>query len=124
MANESEYGTLLSMKKSELAKASKREDGVDLISKMPDAILLLILSRVSSIEEQIRSSILSRRWRHLWTAFPSLDISYTEIRYGGKFKKGEFKEFVYWVLVNKSVDLDSFRLRCAGGGFMWQLKET
>ncbi|KAL4590291.1 hypothetical protein LXL04_003219 [Taraxacum kok-saghyz] len=101
------------MKKSELEKASKREDGVDLISKMPDAILLLILSRVSSIEEQIRSSILSRRWRHLWTAIPSLDISYTEIRYGGKFKKGEFKEFVYWVLVNKSVDLDSFSLRCA-----------
>nr|KAJ0206405.1 hypothetical protein LSAT_V11C500255780 [Lactuca sativa] len=56
-------------------KASKREDGVDFISNMPDAILVLILSRLSSTEEAIRSSILSIRWRFLWTALPSLEIN-------------------------------------------------
>ncbi|CAH1426989.1 unnamed protein product [Lactuca virosa] len=89
------------MKKLEPPKTSKPTDGV---SDMPDAILLLILSRLPSTEEAIRSSILSRRWRNLWTAIPSLDI-----HDGGKFKKSEFKEFVYWVLVKRSVDLDCFR---------------
>ncbi|XP_023748983.1 F-box/LRR-repeat protein At3g26922 isoform X1 [Lactuca sativa] len=96
------------MKKSERQKALKREDGIDFISSMPDAILLSILSRLSSTEETIRSSILSRRWRYLWTAVPSIDI-----HYGGKLKENEFKEFMYWVFVNKSVDLNTFRLSCS-----------
>ncbi|XP_042758199.1 putative F-box/LRR-repeat protein At3g28410 isoform X4 [Lactuca sativa] len=62
------------MEKSERPKASRREDGIDLISNMPDHILLLILSRLKSTEEVIRSSILSRRWRYLWTSIPSLYI--------------------------------------------------
>ncbi|XP_023748992.3 F-box/LRR-repeat protein 13 [Lactuca sativa] len=90
------------MKKLEPPKTSKPADGVDLISDMPDAILLLILSRLPSTEEAIRSSILSRRWRNLWTAIPSLDLHDGE--------KSQFKEFVYWVLVKRSVDLDCFRL--------------
>ncbi|KAL4590296.1 hypothetical protein LXL04_003224 [Taraxacum kok-saghyz] len=95
------------MKKSERPKASKREDGVDLISKMPDAILLLILSRLSSTGEQIRSSILSRRWRYLWTAVPSVDMQFLSEE---ESKQSQFKEFVYWVLACKTVNLDSFRL--------------
>ncbi|KAL4590285.1 hypothetical protein LXL04_003213 [Taraxacum kok-saghyz] len=96
------------MKKSERPKASKREDGVDLISKMPDAILLLILSRLSSTGEQIRSTILSRRWRYLWTAVPSVDMQFLSEE---ESKQSQFKEFVYWVLASKTVDLDSFCLR-------------
>ncbi|XP_023748967.1 F-box/LRR-repeat protein 13 isoform X1 [Lactuca sativa] len=96
------------MKKSERPKALKREDGVDFISSMPDAILVLILSRLFFTKETIRSSILSSRWRYLWTAVPSIHIHYE-----GKLKKNEFKEFLYWVFVNKSVDLNSFRLCCS-----------
>ncbi|XP_042758193.1 putative F-box/FBD/LRR-repeat protein At1g66290 [Lactuca sativa] len=98
------------MKKSEPPKTSKPADGTDFISSMPDAILLLILSRLPSTEEAIRSSILSRRWRNLWTAIPSL---YLDIRHGRRYKKSEFKELVYWVLVNRSADLDCFRLYCS-----------
>ena len=95
------------MKKSERPKASKREDGVDLISKIPDAILILILSRLSSTEEQIQSSILSRRWRSLWTAVPTVDMQFLS---GEESKQSQFKEFMYWVLASKTVNLDSFRL--------------
>nr|KAJ0204617.1 hypothetical protein LSAT_V11C500255860 [Lactuca sativa] len=70
------------MKKSKAPKASKCEDGVDLISNIPDAILLLILS-------------------HLYYRF-----------YQDKLKKDKFKDFVYWVLASRSVDLDRFRLGC------------
>ncbi|KAL7602495.1 hypothetical protein Lser_V15G23335 [Lactuca serriola] len=74
---------------------------------MPDAIFVLILSRHPSTKQAIRSSILSRRWRNLWIAVPSLHI-----RYGRKNEKSKFKEFVYWVLASKTVDLDSFHLCC------------
>ncbi|KAL4590299.1 hypothetical protein LXL04_003227 [Taraxacum kok-saghyz] len=97
------------MEKSERQKVLKRKGGLDLISKMPDAILVLILSRLPYTEEQIRSSILSRRWRYLWTAIPSIRLHFGS---RDKLKKSEFKEFTYWVLASKTVDLDIFRLRC------------
>ncbi|KAL4590329.1 hypothetical protein LXL04_003257 [Taraxacum kok-saghyz] len=102
------------MKKSERPKASKHEDGVDLISSMPDGVLLMILSCNLRTEEVVRSSILSRRWRYLWTAIPSveIDVRYKENVTQNTVKQSEFKEFVYWVLSNRSADLDCFRLFC------------
>ncbi|CAH1426976.1 unnamed protein product [Lactuca virosa] len=100
------------MKKFERPKASKGEDRIDLISNMPDSILLLILSLLSSTEEVIiRSSILSRRWRYLWTSIPSLDL-FSRFHREDKLKKDEFKDFVFWVLANRSVDLDCLDLGC------------
>ncbi|CAH1426970.1 unnamed protein product [Lactuca virosa] len=95
------------MEKSE----QKRQDEVDFISNMPDSILLLILSRLSFTEEVIRTSILSRRWKYLWTSIPSIDL-FSRFHREDKFKKEEFKDFVFWVLANRSVDLDCFHLRC------------
>lgn len=39
----------------------------DRISELPDAILATILSRLSNIRIAIRTSVLSKRWRYLWT---------------------------------------------------------
>ncbi|KAL4590306.1 hypothetical protein LXL04_003234 [Taraxacum kok-saghyz] len=98
------------MNKSGRTKPSEHEDGVDLISNLPDPILHLILSRVPSSEEITRTSILSRRWRYVWTSGPSLDL-----RYGASddSKISQFKEFVDRVLLNRSVDLDRLRLSCS-----------
>lgn len=101
------------MKKSKQSKASEREDGVDMISNLPDPVLQLILSCLPTTEEVIRTSILSTRWRYLWTSVPSLNIDYARgLNPLKQFKSNKFKEFVYWVLANKSLDLDSFRLCC------------
>ncbi|XP_023757462.1 F-box/FBD/LRR-repeat protein At1g16930 [Lactuca sativa] len=105
------------MKESKRAKTLEGElDGVDLISNLPDRVLQLILSRLQGTEEAIRSSILSRRWRYLWTSIPSIDIDYTRgLEHDPQMvlESIGFKNFVSWVLLNKPIDLDSFRLRCA-----------
>ncbi|GJZ24466.1 F-box domain containing protein [Tanacetum coccineum] len=97
------------MKKSKRQKPSNIENGVDRISELPDPILHLILSPLHSTEEVIRTSVLSTRWKYLWTSIPSLDI---DISRGSALKLNEFKEFVYWVLASRTQDFDSFHLRC------------
>ncbi|PWA98405.1 F-box domain, FBD domain, Leucine-rich repeat domain, L domain-like protein [Artemisia annua] len=102
----------LRMEKSRRSKASKHENGVDFISNMPDPILQFILQRLPRIEEAVRTSILSTRWRYLWTSIPSVDI---DVRATKKFRKTKFRKFVNSVLLNKTgLYLDSFRLNCAG----------
>ncbi|PWA50824.1 F-box domain, FBD domain, Leucine-rich repeat domain, L domain-like protein [Artemisia annua] len=106
------------MKKSNQAKASKHENGVDYISNMPDPILQLILQGLPTTEEVVRTSVLSTRWRYLWTSipyFPSLDLDCyrTALTPSLKFPKKKFKDFVTWCLANRTVDLDSLRLCCA-----------
>ncbi|MFS7931180.1 putative F-box domain, leucine-rich repeat domain superfamily, F-box-like domain superfamily [Helianthus anomalus] len=100
------------MKKSKPNKASKRKNGADLdmISNLPDSILQMILSGLPTTEEAVRTSILSTRWRYLWTSLPSLDLDCTLILTNSK--RNEFKEFVKRVLVDQTRDLDSFRLCC------------
>ncbi|PWA36093.1 F-box domain, Leucine-rich repeat domain, L domain-like protein [Artemisia annua] len=94
-------------------KKSNIENGVDRISELPDPILHSILSRLESTEEVVRNSVLSTRWKYLWTSIPSLDL---DCLHGKKIlwelNKNEFKEFVFWVLANRTQDLDSFSLRC------------
>ncbi|KAJ0932113.1 putative F-box domain, FBD domain, leucine-rich repeat domain superfamily [Helianthus annuus] len=98
------------MKKFKRNKASKRQKGVDMISNLPDHVLQLILSGLPTTEEAVRTSVLSKRWRYLWASIPSRDADCT--RKLTNFNESEFKEFVDRLLLDRSVDLDSFRLRC------------
>lgn len=102
------------MKKSQRPMTLKREDGVDLISNMLDHILLLILSDLSSIEEVIRTNILSTRWRYLWTLVPSVEMIHpnNKLPYN-QCPMNKCEEFVYWVLLNRSVDFDRLYLFCS-----------
>lgn len=47
-------------------------DGVDRITDLPEELLLLILGGLGSVRESARTSVLSRRWRGLWTGLPKL----------------------------------------------------
>ncbi|CAA7039375.1 unnamed protein product [Microthlaspi erraticum] len=49
----------------ESSSSSDQVKNVDWISKLPDDVLLVILSRLST-EEAIRTSIVSKRWEHAW----------------------------------------------------------
>ncbi|PWA73475.1 F-box domain, FBD domain, Leucine-rich repeat domain, L domain-like protein [Artemisia annua] len=101
------------MNNSQRANASKHENGVDFISNMPGPILQLILQGLPTTEEVVRTSILSRRWRYLWTYIPSIDLDVSRGPKNAKQPQEEiFKDFVSWVLENKTLGLDSFRLSC------------
>nr|KAJ0203277.1 hypothetical protein LSAT_V11C500290900 [Lactuca sativa] len=82
--------------------------GTNANASEPNHLLHLILSRLPTTEEVICTNILLTRWRHLWTSVPFIDTYYS---HGWKLKKNRsFEEFVSEVLVNKSIDLGSFRL--------------
>ncbi|KAM0071802.1 putative leucine-rich repeat domain superfamily [Helianthus debilis subsp. tardiflorus] len=95
-------------------KRTKRKNGVavvDMISNLPDHILQLILSGLPTSKKQFEQAFCQHGGGTCGLhALPSLDLDCT--RRLTNFKKNEFKEFVYWVLVNKTLDLDSFRLCC------------
>ena len=45
----------------------------DLISKIPDEVLSLIVSCLP-LQEAVQTSILSKRWRHVWTLVSKLEF--------------------------------------------------
>ncbi|TVT97719.1 hypothetical protein EJB05_57018, partial [Eragrostis curvula] len=50
-------------------------DGIDWLSNLPEELLLLILgclTRFWNLRAAARTSVLSRRWRHLWKGLPGL----------------------------------------------------
>ncbi|KAH7846725.1 hypothetical protein Vadar_017407 [Vaccinium darrowii] len=85
-----------------LQKRCKRNDkGEDYICRLPDEILVIILSALS-MREVAQTSILSRRWRYLWTFFAGIfdfDGSETLFRFkwNEKSLKLERMRFVSWV---------------------------
>ncbi|PWA50394.1 F-box domain, FBD domain, Leucine-rich repeat domain, L domain-like protein [Artemisia annua] len=99
--------------------ASNLKNEVDFISNMPDPVLELILQRLPTTEV-VRTSVLSTRWRYLWTSiplFPSLNIDFYHALRPPYITNKQAKpliKFVSWALANKTVDLDSFRLCCVG----------
>lgn len=52
------------------------EDGEDRISELPDVLLHHILSYLTT-EDAIRTGVLSKRWRYVWTLAPNLEFAYS-----------------------------------------------
>ncbi|KAL4563325.1 hypothetical protein LXL04_027366 [Taraxacum kok-saghyz] len=48
------------------------EVGEDRIGALPDSVLIEILSRLPSTKDAIKTGILSKRWKHVWTSVPTL----------------------------------------------------
>ncbi|KAF7120234.1 hypothetical protein RHSIM_Rhsim13G0173100 [Rhododendron simsii] len=73
---------------------------VDRISEFPDSILVHILSLLD-IEDAVRTQVLSKRWRFLWTFLPSLLFCYNAFDDDGgegeDFRVARNTEFVTFV---------------------------
>lgn len=100
--------------------ASKRprtpnhHDKGDRISRLPDEILSHILSFLPT-NDAVLTSILSNRWRSLWTSVPNLDFDDSLIlTYGEDSPKTCFMNFVDRVLIlrDHSSPVQTFRLDC------------
>lgn len=52
-------------------------EGADRISSLPDHILHTVLLRLPGTSEAARTSVLSRRWRRVWTHLPDLVFDYS-----------------------------------------------
>jgi hypothetical protein len=51
----------------------------DRISSLPDDILFSILLRIGSTRAAARTSVLSRRWRHVWARLPELRLGTCDV---------------------------------------------
>jgi hypothetical protein len=50
--------------------------GADRISDLPDHLLHRVLICLLSTDDAVRTSVLSRRWRRVWTHLPELALCY------------------------------------------------
>lgn len=98
-------------------KASKQSGGaVDRISNLPDAILHLILSFLQTVDA-VKTSVLSKRWRYLWTSLGYLEFDHCyfwsrhiKFWYQREFSE-KFTNFVTCVLsFRDGSDIKRFRL--------------
>ncbi|KAG5516748.1 hypothetical protein RHGRI_037475 [Rhododendron griersonianum] len=53
----------------------RRKPAVDLITALPDSLLLHVLSFLP-IEDAVKTQVLSKRWQYLWTCLTSLDFRF------------------------------------------------
>ena len=63
-----------SSKIQKLVKGEDKGEDKDIISKLPDSVLLYILSFLLT-KDAVRTSILSTKWRHLWTGMSNFDFN-------------------------------------------------
>ncbi|XP_056856691.1 probable F-box protein At1g60180 isoform X2 [Raphanus sativus] len=63
-----------------MADKGRDGDGVDSISSLPDEILQHILSSLETATA-IKTSTLSKRWRHVWSGTPSLYLIWTRHKF-------------------------------------------
>uniref|UniRef100_A0A5B7A2E0 F-box domain-containing protein n=2 Tax=Davidia involucrata TaxID=16924 RepID=A0A5B7A2E0_DAVIN len=77
---------------------------VDRISQLPDGVLASILSRLS-MREAAATSVMSRRWKNLWTFITRLDFDASKTLYELDRRLCEMQKSKYTHWVNQVLDL-------------------
>ncbi|XP_078150080.1 F-box protein At4g09920-like [Carex rostrata] len=110
----------------ERTKISKREN-YDFISRLPNPILHNILGLLNT-KLAVQTSVLSKRWEHLWTSLTSLNFKWDEYKaYVNRTAEStRFGTFVNTFLLRREpLDLDVFRLSCSRflPTYAWQVRD-
>ncbi|KAM3318588.1 hypothetical protein ACQJBY_036004 [Aegilops geniculata] len=75
------------------------EPPVDLLGDLPEDVLCTVLSKLS-LEEAVRTSAISRKWRYLWTVCPKLSFDGNTIRGKNNYEKRVYN-LVFSHIVNR-----------------------
>ncbi|KAG2728883.1 hypothetical protein I3760_01G224400 [Carya illinoinensis] len=80
----------------DLNNLHQRVESMNLITQLPVHIIHYILSLLRNTKDAARTSILSKRWRELWTSFSILKFDQHKIQKEGNLdlKNENFKDFV------------------------------
>jgi len=73
-------------KEPKINRVMHNEIEVDIISSMPDCIILHIMDFLIT-KEAVQTCILSKRWKDLWKQLPTLNISHKHFQRADVFKK-------------------------------------
>ncbi|XP_076904995.1 F-box protein At5g03100-like [Bidens hawaiensis] len=85
----------------------------DIISTLPDCLLVEILSRLPETKYAIRACTLSRRWKHIWHSVPNLVFRHPYCYETGYGTSPDFFSFVNETLTQRpQLKLNKFRLYC------------
>lgn len=76
--------------------------GTDRFEKLPDDVVVIILSFLPTLVEVARTSILSKRWRNLWHHVTRLDFDATTVTQIDPSKQSHASMYVAWV--NQVID--------------------
>ncbi|CAN1311538.1 Putative F-box protein At2g39415 [Linum perenne] len=90
-------------------KMKNASSNVDRISELPDGIIHQILLDLDSYRLAARTSILSRRWLHLWRSYPVFEYDYNQTPKFQEFAAAASKRLLRQR--SESLFLESFTLR-------------
>ncbi|CAN1200996.1 Putative F-box/LRR-repeat protein At3g18150 [Linum perenne] len=78
-----------------IESATNENEGVDCISELPDEIIHEVLRRIWSPANAARTTVLSRRWRSVWSCYPVVEYSHSDLQRSTVKKRLEnFRKFV------------------------------
>ncbi|CAA0834682.1 Unknown protein [Striga hermonthica] len=99
----------LIIKRLKFTRGNQCMDSIDRLSSLPDSILHHILSFLPT-SRSVQTSILSRRWRHLWAHVP--DIDFDGYTFDLELDEGKrFPDIIYRVMLQYKVqNMNNFRL--------------
>ncbi|XVE52507.1 hypothetical protein DITRI_Ditri02bG0127500 [Diplodiscus trichospermus] len=102
------------------AATQQMSEEMDRLLSLPEGVLYNILSYLPT-KTVVRTSVLSTKWRYLWTSFPCLNFDEFTGFGGGspRARATRFIRFVDWVLILHGASIETVHFNCS-----WQCSSS